>query len=93
LMVDLVVVDGVVVVRSSEWLFCSHLQLAGVNSLRVSPKCTSHVIKLLRMWSTSSPEQTTTRLTSLVALLAIHTHVALFAVSLSLSKGPSAGLS
>ena len=36
-----------VVICSSVWSFGSHFSLAGVKSLRVSPKCTSHIIKTI----------------------------------------------
>ena len=49
--------DGVLC--SSEWLLGSHLGLAGVNSLRVSPKCTSHIIHHSSLWVISSSKQAT----------------------------------
>jgi hypothetical protein len=47
----------VVVVCSSVWLFGSHLAIAGVKSLRVSPKCTSHIIEAKGLWVISSSER------------------------------------
>jgi hypothetical protein len=46
----------VLCVCSSVWLFGSHFFLAGVESLRVSPKCTSHIIGAHQLWVTSSSE-------------------------------------
>ena len=49
-----------VVYCSSVWSFGSHFSFAGVNSLRVSPKCTSHIISQIFFWVTSSSERTKT---------------------------------
>jgi hypothetical protein len=48
----------VVVYCSSGWSFGSHLAFAGVKSLRVSPKCTSHIISPDTLWVISSSERT-----------------------------------
>ena len=40
----------VLYVCSSVWSFGSHFVIAGVISLRVSPKCTSHIIRTLSLW-------------------------------------------
>jgi hypothetical protein len=37
-------------VCSSVWSFGSHLTITGVISLRVSPKCTSHIIIINELW-------------------------------------------
>jgi hypothetical protein len=45
-------------VCSSVWSFGSHFVIAGVISLRVSPKCTSHIIKRQNLLSTSAERPT-----------------------------------